>query len=422
MANSAQKKINAFHVMAKPTGARCNLYCDYCFFLEKEKLYPNSNFYMSDETMELYIKQTIESQNIPEITIAWQGGEPTLMGLDFFKRAIEIEKKYSRPGITVLNTLQTNGVLLNEEWCQFLHENNFLIGISIDGPKKLHDKFRHDKAGNSVFEKVVHGIRLMQQHHVEFNILCTVNTENSRYPTEVYRFFRDELKAQFIQFIPIVEKDENSLVTNRTVNSQQFGKFLITIFDEWIKRDVGEMFIQFFDGVLASYVRGFSSLCILQPTCGEGVALEHNGDVYSCDHFVDPEYCLGNIHDKPVIDLITSEQQLMFGQNKQASLPHHCKECEFLFTCHGECPKNRILKTAEGEENLNWLCEGLKMFFIHTKTPMQKIATLLQTGKPACDIMSNNNSPKKPPSQKIGRNDPCPCGSGLKYKKCCGME
>jgi len=411
--NQTIEKPVAFHVMAKPTGARCNLHCDYCFFLRKTELYPCSDFYMSDETMEAYIKQTIEAQNTPEITIAWQGGEPTLMGLEFFERAVEVEKKYAPRDVRILNTIQTNGVLLNNEWCEFLHKNNFLVGLSLDGPKHLHDKFRHDKQGNSVFDKVICALRLMQKYKVEFNILCTVNSENSKYPLEVYRFFRDELSAHYFQFIPIVELDENKNITDRTVNAKQYGKFLIKIFDEWVAQDVGKTFVQFFDGVLAAYLRGFSSLCVLRPICGEGVALEHNGDVYSCDHFVDPDYLLGNIHQESIGELVSSEQQKKFGAEKN-ELPKQCKDCEFNFACHGECPKNRIITLPNENKKLNHLCEGLKLFFAHTKKHMEKLTQLLKSGRPAADIMR--------PKKKIGRNDLCPCGSGLKYKKCHGKR
>ena len=378
----------AFHVMAKPTGARCNLRCDYCFFLKKEQLYPGSNFRMSDEVMEAYIRQTIEAHRVPQVTIAWQGGEPTLMGLDFFRRAVAVEKKYARPGMQIENTLQTNGVLLDAEWCRFLRENNFLVGLSLDGPRHLHDAYRHDKAGNSVFDRVVRAAKLMQKQRVEFNILCTVNAANSQHPLEVYRFFRDELKTPFLQFIPIVEVDPDSgQVTDRSVRPEQYGRFLIDIFDEWVRRDVGNMFVLFFDGVLASYLRGQSSLCILRPTCGDGVALEHNGDVYSCDHFVEPAHLLGNIMETPIGDLVGSEKQLQFGRAKSGYAAAYCRECRYLFTCHGECPKNRVASTPDGEPGLNWLCPGLKAFFQHTEQPMQIMAELLRRGRPAGDIM-----------------------------------
>jgi uncharacterized protein len=387
------RKPLAFHVMAKPTGARCNLDCAYCFFLKKDALYPGSDFRMSDEVMEAYIRQTIEAHQVPTVTLAWQGGEPTLMGLDFFRRAVEVEKSCQKPGTTIENTIQTNGVLLDEDWCEFLRENGFLVGLSVDGPREMHDAYRRDKGGKSVFDRVVHAARLLQQHRVEFNILCTVNAVNSRYPLEVYRFFRDVLKTPYLQFIPIVERDNETgnqvgtRVTDRSVLPEQYGRFLIEIFDEWVRRDVGKMYVLFFDGVLMSYVRGLSSLCILQPTCGEGVALEHNGDVYSCDHFVEPKHLLGNIGQTPMAALVSSEEQRAFGRAKSIGLPRTCRECRYLFTCHGECPKNRVLTTPDGEPGLNWLCAGLKMFFEHTQKPMKIMADLLRRGRLAEEVM-----------------------------------
>ena len=287
--------------MAKPTGARCNLRCDYCFFLEKERLYPGSDFRMSDEVMEAFVAQTLQGQQVPQVTLAWQGGEPTLMGLDFFRRARAAEAGRVPAGVTVERTLQTNGVLLDDEWCAFLAENDYLVGLSIDGPRELHDAYRHDLGGRPVYDRVVAAARRLQSHGVEFNVLCTVNAANAGHPREVYRFFRDELGARSIQLIPIVEvempprDDRPGMVSERSVRPAEYGSFLNAIFDEWVRRDVGEMFVQTFDGVLAAYVRGTSSLCIFQPTCGAGAALEHNGDLYSCDHFVDPRYLLGNI-------------------------------------------------------------------------------------------------------------------------------
>jgi len=393
--------------MAKPTGARCNLDCAYCFFLKKDQLYPGSTFRMTDEVMEKYIRQTIAAHQTQQVTIAWQGGEPTLMGLDFFRRAVDIEMDALRPGMTVENTLQTNGILLDDEWCQFLHEKRFLVGLSIDGPREMHDAYRRDKAGQSVFDQVVNAVRLMQKHKVEFNILCTINAVNSQHPLEVYKFFRDELGAQYIQFIPIVERvepkgsdqgsvisdpspagDEGVRITDRSVQPVQYGRFLIEIFDEWVKRDVGQTYVLFFDGVLASYVQGRSSVCVLQPTCGEGVALEHNGDVYSCDHFVEPKHLLGNINNTALGQLVSTVKQLRFGLAKSTSLPQTCRECRFLFTCHGECPKNRVLTTPDGEPNLNWLCAGLKEFFAHTEKPMKEMSALLKSGHYADEIMN----------------------------------
>lgn len=384
---------HSFHVMSKPTGATCNLDCAYCFFLKKEKLYPGSNFTMSDEVMERYIRQTIESQQSPHVTIAWQGGEPTLMGVDFYRRAMKVVKQYERPGRTIENTLQTNGTLLNAEWCEFLRENKFLVGISLDGPAHLHDIYRRDKRDRPTFDRVVAGVRLLQQHGVDFNILCTVNAANGRHPLEVYHFFRDELGARYIQFIPIVERDnelgaqEGTAVTDRTVPSEVYGQFLVEIFDDWIKKDVGTVFVPFFDAVLASYVYGESTVCVLRPTCGNALALEHNGDLYACDHFVEPAHLLGNIMKTPLADLVTSEKQIAFGEAKNATLPRYCRECKFLFTCHGECPKNRILTTPDGEPGLNWLCAGLKNFFGHTQKPMQTMADLIKRGHYADEIM-----------------------------------
>ena len=431
MSETAGTTLPAFHVMAKPTGAQCNLDCAYCFFLKKEQLYPGSSFRMSDEMMERYIRQTIEAHRVPEVTIAWQGGEPTLMGLDFFRRAVEVEKKLARPGLHIQNTLQTNGVLLDAEWCRFLRDNEFLVGLSVDGPRHMHDVYRRDKGGQPTFDKVMRGARLMQQYHVEFNVLCTVNAVNSLHPLEVYRFFRDELGTHYIQVIPVVERDnctgnqEGTRITDRSVRPEQYGRFLIEIFDEWVRRDVGSTFVQFFDGVLMSYVRGRSSLCILQPTCGEGVALEHNGDLYSCDHFVEPRHLLGNIAQTPIGQLVSSEQQRAFGQAKADTLPRYCRECKFLFTCHGECPKNRVLTTPDGEPGLNWLCAGLKAFFAHAERPMRIMTELLRRGELAGRVMEilareESGNLREKLFARAGRNDPCPCGSGLKFKRCHG--
>ncbi len=419
----ADSSIPAFHVMAKPTGARCNLRCDYCFFLEKESLYPGSGFRMRDEVMEAYIAQTAQAQRVPQVTLAWQGGEPTLMGLDFFRRARAAEEGCVPASMAVERTLQTNGVLLDDEWCAFLAENDYLVGLSIDGPRELHDAYRHDLGGRPVFDRVVAAARRLQKHGAEFNVLCTINAANARHPLDVYRFFRDELGARFVQLIPIVEvetppaDDRPGTVSERSVRPEDYGDFLNAVFDEWVRRDVGEMFVQTFDGVLAAYVRGVSSLCIFQPTCGEGVALEHNGDLYSCDHFVDPPYLLGNIMETPVGDLARSERQRAFGQAKQKTLPAFCRACTYLFACNGECPKNRILLTPDGEPGLNWLCAGLTAFFAHTDRRMRLMADILARGDEAPEIMDLLAAE----ARTTGRNDPCPCGSGKKYKRCCGI-
>ena len=415
--------------MAKPTGSACNLRCDYCFFLKKEKLYPGSSFRMSDEVHESYIRQLLEAHQVPQVTIAWQGGEPTLMGLDFFRRSVELQKKYVKPGTRIENTFQTNGVLLNDEWCHFFHENNFLIGLSLDGPKELHDAYRKDRAGHGTFERVVAAARLLQKRNVEFNILCTVNRKNADHPLDIYRFFRDELGAHYIQFIAIVERDnetgyqKGNKVTDRSVQPEQFGRFLIQIFDEWVKKDVGNTFVLNFDGALAGWLGMAGTVCIFGPTCGLGMALEHNGDLYSCDHFVEPDYSLGNILKTPMIDLVGSEKQRWFGQDKKDSLPRYCRECEVLHICNGECPKNRFLETPDGEQGLNYLCAGYKAFFKYANKPMRIMADLLRRNRLASEVMAilaREEMDLKTKLAKAGRNDPCPCGSGKKVKKCHG--
>jgi uncharacterized protein len=423
---------HAFHVMAKPTGSACNLNCDYCFFLKKEKLYPVSNFRMSDEVHEAYIRQLFEAHQVPQVTVAWQGGEPTLMGIDFFRRSVELQKKYAKPGTQIENTFQTNGILLNDEWCQFFHENNFLVGLSMDGPKELHDYYRKDKGGHGTFDRVVRAARLLQKHKAEFNILCTVNSKNADYPLKVYRFFRDELGVNYIQFIPIVERinengetgfQEGNRVTDRSVRPDQFGRFLINIFDEWVKRDVGQTFVLNFDGALAGWLNMAGTVCIFGSTCGQGTALEHNGDLYSCDHFVEPNYYLGNILKTPMIELVASDKQRKFGCDKRDMLPRYCRQCEVLHICNGECPKNRLIETPDGEAGLNYLCDGYKAFFKHADKPMRIMADLIRRGRLAEEVMKPTGTEKRvveKGSTQPGRNDLCSCGSGLKFKKCHG--
>ena len=421
----------AFHIMAKPSGSACNLNCDYCFFLKKARLYPGSNFRMPDEVQEAYIRQLFEAHQAPQVTVAWQGGEPTLMGLDFFRRGMELQKKHQRPGTQVENTFQTNGILLNDEWCRFFRENNFLIGLSLDGPRELHDTYRKDRGGRGTFDRVRKAARLLQKHRVEFNILCTVNAKNADHPLEVYRFFRDDVGANYIQFIPIVERDnesgyqEGNRVTDRTVRPEQFGRFLAEIFDEWVGRDVGRTFVLTFDGALAGWLGMAGTLCIFGPTCGLGMALEHNGDLYSCDHFVEPDYLLGNILETPMAELAASEKQRKFGLDKKDTLPHCCRECEVLFVCNGECPKNRFITAPDGEPGLNYLCAGYKMFFKHADPKMKIMANLLRQGRLAEEVMrpqDPDGAARGAGEAKVGRNDPCPCGSGKKFKHCHGSR
>lgn len=400
-----------FHVLAKPTGAICNLDCKYCFFLSKDTLYPGSKFRMADDTLEAYIKQVVESQRSDQVTIAWQGGEPTLMGIDFFRHASALAKKYIPQGVTLEHTLQTNGILLDEEWCKFLRENNFLVGLSMDGPQPMHNAYRVDKAGGPTFAKVLRAARLMQQHRVEFNILCTVHDANVEHPLDLYRFFRDQVRTQFVQFIPIVERttpellaianegwgDHNrhrplytqvgELVTERTVRPEQWGRFLIAVFDEWVRHDVGNVFVQLFESALASWLGLPASLCIFAETCGNALALEHNGDLYSCDHFVEPKFRLGNIKEDHLVQLVASDQQRAFGNAKRDTLPRYCRECKVRFACNGECPRNRFVHTPDGEPGLNYLCAGYKAFFTHIDHPMKIMADLLRRNREAGEVM-----------------------------------
>ena len=439
----------AFHLLAKPTGAICNLDCKYCFFLSKEALYPGSRFRMADDLLETYIRQLLEAHQTPEVNIAWQGGEPTLMGLAFFRRSVELAEKHKKPGQQILHTMQTNGTQLDDDWCAFLKEHNFLIGLSVDGPQEIHDKYRVNKGGAGSFHQVMRGWEALRRHNVDFNILCTVHAANGDRPLEVYRFFRDQLHAEYIQFIPIIERSTEAflplanlgwsarpggerplytqfghLVTERSIKPEQFGRFLIDIYDEWVRRDVGQVYVQMFDVALGSWV-GLHSLCIFAPTCGNALALEHNGDLYSCDHFVEPNYLLGNIQDTHMIELVASDRQRKFGQDKQDTLPRYCRECEVKFACNGGCPKDRFISTPDGEPGLNYLCAGYKMFFKHIRRDMQFMANQLQQDRAPADIMQwyrQEDARLAEAFASASRNDPCPCGSGKKFKQCHGRK
>jgi len=417
----------AFHVMTKPRGAICNLDCKYCYFLSKEFLYPDSKFRMGPSLLEEYTRQYIEAQRVPEVTFAWQGGEPTLMGLDFFQLAVELQQKYRKPGMRIYNALQTNGTLLNDEWAKFFHDHDFLIGLSVDGPRELHDAYRVDKGGKPTFDTVMRGLDYLKKHKAEFNILTTLHAANADHPLEVYRFFRDEIGTHFIQFIPIVERDnetgyqEGDSVTERSITAEQYGDFLIAIFDEWVRRDVGRVFVQIFDVALGVWTEQRAGLCIFGETCGDALALEHNGDLYSCDHYVEPNYKLGNIQDASIIELVVSEKQRKFGRDKRDTLPQYCLDCEVRFMCNGGCPKNRFINTPDGEAGLNYLCAGYRAFFNYINKPMQFMAAELKANRAPANIMAYLTH-KEAEHQKIfkttKRNDPCPCGSGRKFKQC----
>jgi uncharacterized protein len=403
----------AFHLLAKPTGAICNLACEYCFFLSKEMLYSGSRFRMADDLLEMYIRQLIESHRAPEVTIAWQGGEPTLMGLDFFKRSIEYAERYRRPGQRVSYTIQTNGTRLDDAWGAFFKANDFLVGLSVDGPREYHDAYRVDKGGKGSFDQVMRGWEVLKRHEVDFNILCTVHAANQDHPLDVYHFLRNDLGAQFMQFIPIVERaTEESLplanqgwsatpagkrplytvtgdlVTKRSVQPEAYGRFLIAIFDEWVRHDVGTVFVQHFDAALANWLQVPGAVCIFSETCGQALALEHNGDLYCCDHYVEPAYYLGNIRQTHMIELVASDRQRAFGLAKRDTLPRYCRECPVRFACHGECPRNRFISTPDGEPGLNYLCAAYKAFFTHIARPMRLMAGLLRQGRYADEVMS----------------------------------
>ncbi len=408
---AARQAPRAFHLLAKPTGAACNLDCKYCFFLSKETLYPGSNFRMADDLLGTYISQLLGAHRGPVASVNWQGGEPTLMGLDFFRHSVELVDKHKRPDQKIAYTLQTNGVLLDDAWCRFLKQNNFLVGISIDGPKACHDAYRINKGGRGTFDQVMHGLHLLKSHGVDFNILCTVHAANGDSPLDIYRFFRDELGARHIQFIPIVERataqtlpmankrwgervgverqtytQSGSVVTERSVAAVQYGRFLTAVFDEWVQHDVGTVFVQTFDVALGSWL-GQHNLCVVSPTCGNSLALEHNGDLYSCDHYVEPEHLLGNIRQTPIADLVASDKQRKFGCAKFDSLPQYCRSCEVMFACYGDCPRNRFIDTPDGEPGLNYLCEGYRLFYGHIREAMTVMANLHRAGRYADEVM-----------------------------------
>lgn len=432
------KRPAAFNVMVKPAGSVCNLNCAYCYYLEKRKLYPEKkDFRMTEELLEEFTKQYIEANEVPVVTFTWQGGEPTLMGLDFFKRAIELQKKYAG-GKRIENAFQTNGTRLNDDWCKFFKDNNILVGISIDGPEHNHDHYRKTYSGGPTFRRVMRGIELLQKHRVEFNTLSVVNDYNVHFAKETYRFLKD-IGSVFMQFLPVVERvaegikdDSLKLVSNEygnrttvapwTVNGKDYGKFLITIFDEWVRNDVARYYVQIFDATLANWVGEMPGVCVFAGTCGDALVMEHNGDVYSCDHYVYPENFLGNILEKPLIEMARSQEQFDFGMKKRNNLPRQCMQCDVLFACHGECPKHRIAITEDGEYGLNYLCEGYKMFYRHVTPYMDFMAKELQNKRAPANVMQwiKNRESRVVKPVIPERNDPCPCGSGKKYKNCCG--
>ena len=427
-----------FHILTKPIGPICNLDCKYCFYLEKETLYPGENQWrMSDAVLAEYIRQYIRSQPVPEINFAWQGGEPTLLGVDFFRQVVALQKKFAG-GKTISNAIQTNGTLLDDEWCEFLAANNFLVGLSLDGPAEMHDAYRVDKRQQPTFDKVMRGLELLKKHRVEFNTLTVVNRINSQSPLEVYRFLKS-IGSHYLQFIPLVERaasnesqssgltfaepplpfnqapatspnagttspspigwkragvrvgthGENQIppVTPWSVEATQYGNFLCAIFDEWVRHDVGTTFVQLFDTALGNWMGLGSSLCVFAEKCGAALAIEHNGDLYSCDHYVYPRYKLGNVMNQSLGAMVNSPSQLKFGNDKFDSLPKYCRQCEVRFACNGECPKHRFISTPDGDPGLNYLCAAYKKFFTHIDPHMKTMEKLLRQNRAPAEIM-----------------------------------
>ena len=374
------------YVMLKPISAVCNLRCRYCYYLEKKGLYPEEKRYaMSEELLERFTKQYLESQTMSQVLFTWHGGETLMRNIGFYKKALEFQQKYGR-GRQIENCLQTNGTLLTDEWCKFFKDNHFLIGISIDGPQHCHDRYRKTADGRPSFLQVMRGIDLLKKHQVEFNIMGVVNDYNVDYPLEFYQFFKD-LDCRFIQFAPIVEKMSDGSMASWNVSSEKWGDFLIAIFDEWIRKDVGQFYIQYFDATLANWVGEQPGTCTLAKNCGHAGVMEFNGDVYICDHLVFPEYKLGNIYTKTLTEMMYSPEQIQFGTNKYDKLPAQCKNCEFLFACYGECPKNRIINTKDGEAGLNYLCKGYYKFFKHVAPYMDYMKKELMNKRSPANIM-----------------------------------
>lgn len=436
--------IPAFHVMMKPIGPICNLDCRYCFYLEKAKLFPSTeNFQMPDAVLVESIRQYITAQTVPEISFAWQGGEPTLLGVKFFRRVVELQNQFA-DGKRITNAFQTNGILLDDEWGEFLTANQFLVGLSVDGPRELHDAYRVDKQQQPSFDRVMAGLAVLKKHRTEFNTLTVVNRINAQQPLAVYRFLK-EIGSQFLQFIPLVERkpdaelkargmdlaeppvagatSADSPVTGWSVVAGDYGEFLVKIFDEWVRHDVGQVFVQMFDVALGNWMGAGASLCLFAERCGTALAMEHNGDLFACDHYVYPRYQLGNVLNQSLGEMVNSAAQRHFGNAKFDTLPQYCRECEVRFACNGECPKHRFIRTPAGEPGLNYLCPAYKHFFNYVDPYMKQMAGLVANRQPAALIM--NAIHQRDAAEKwtnVQRNSPCPCGSGRKYKQCCANK
>ena len=400
--NIATPFAKPLYVMLKPAGAHCNLACKYCYYLEKNNLYQNSHRHlMSDEMLEQFTREYIEAQTMPQVLFTWHGGEPLMRSIDFYKKALALQKKYAH-GKQIDNVIQTNGTLLTDEWCEFFAQNHWLVGISIDGPQEYHDHYRVTPAGKPSWEKVMQGISLLKKHRVEWNAMAVVNAYNAEHPLEFYHFFRDN-GCQYLQFTPIVERltehedgrtlasladDREIPLADASVTPQQWGNFLCTIFDDWVRHDVGKTFVEIFDCTLANWMGVLPGICAYSKECGHAGVMEHNGDVYSCDHFVFPEYKLGNIREQSLIDMLYGEKQQAFSRLKHTSLPRQCKECDMEFACHGECPKNRFEKDKYGEPGLNYLCQGYYQYYSHVAPYMDFMKRELLAQRPPANIMN----------------------------------
>ena len=410
-----------FQVFAKPGGPTCNLDCSYCYYLEKDRLYPDTgSFRMTDDLLEEYIVQHIEASAGNVIRFSWHGGEPTVLGVDYFRKIVALQRKHRRRGRQIVNALVTNGTLLDEEWCRFFGEEGFAVGLSLDGPKDLHDRYRVTKGRKSTHEQVVHAFTLLLRHRIPCDILCVVHNLNVARPLDVYRFFK-QIGATYVGFLPLVERrrDLPGGVGEHTVPAEAYGSFLCAIFDQWVQRDIGRIMVQVFDDA-ARPIRGLEhSLCIFRETCGDIPVLEHNGDLYSCDHFVDEDHRLGNITQARLAELLVSPAQVKFGNNKREALPRYCLECDVLPMCNGGCPKDRFIRAPDGVGGLNYLCAGFKRFFTHCRPTFQRLVPLWKAGATTGDLMAAAQGKEPTSARDTGRNDPCPCGSGLKYKNCC---
>ncbi len=414
-----EKAVEPFTVMAKPVGPRCNLACSYCYYLETEGMYGGElPPKMSDGLLETYIRQYIEASPGPVVSFIWHGGEPTLAGLDFYRKAVELQQRYLPPGWSCWNNLQTNGILLDDEWCSFLADAKFDVGLSIDGTQSVHDTYRKDRGGRGTYERVAQACRRLQAHGIQPDLLCTVTSTAAEDPVGVYRALRD-LNTGWIQFIPIVRRDAEGRVTPDSVTPEDYGDFLCAVFDEWVRNDIGRLEIQQVAEMGLVWSGGSPNLCWMAPTCGRVLIVEQDGAVYSCDHFVTPEHRIGDITTSSLAELVDSPVQRSFGDAKRDSLPRQCRACAWLAVCNGGCPKDRFATTEDGEAGLNYLCSGLMWFFTHAGERLRRIVELRRLGQKPPAIMAQLRAEAQARWRGIGRNDPCPCGSGRKAKHCC---